>query len=127
MNTLKHIALRRNTRRHGNRAMVAASLIAALMGWNVTALADPSPSDVKSARVNLKDLDLSSANGRNAAYERLHQAARTLCSRVADPNDLSRQTNFVACVDRAMAQAQPALQLLADRGAVTHLANSAQR
>jgi hypothetical protein len=43
--------------------------------------------------------------GARAARERLRKEARRLCSQVADSEDLSHQTNFVACVDETLANA----------------------
>jgi UrcA family protein len=57
----------------------------------------------RSAKVSLDGLDLSTPEGARAAHERLHEAARLACSRVVDSLDLSRQSNFVACVDETMA------------------------
>jgi UrcA family protein len=110
-----------------NRATIAVAVLTAMLGSNATVLAGPPSSDSKSAQISLADLDLSTADGRNAAYERLHQAARNLCYRVEQDNDLSRQSNFVACVDLAMAQALPSLQRLAARTEAMHLASSPQR
>ena len=59
----------------------------------------------RSAKVSLADLDLSTPQGARAARERLRQTARHLCDRVADELDLSRQTNYVACVDETLAAA----------------------
>jgi len=50
---------------------------------------------------------------------RHHQAARDLCSRVADDLDLSHQSNYLACVDEAMARALPKVEELARRNAPT--------
>jgi UrcA family protein len=55
--------------------------------------------------VSLADLDLSTPAGLSLARERIHQSARKLCEQVSDPLDLSRQSNYVACVDESVTQA----------------------
>ena len=65
----------------------------------------------RSAKVSLAGLDLSTPDGARAARERLHATARRLCAQVADNLDLSHQSNFVACVDDALAAALTALSL----------------
>jgi UrcA family protein len=65
----------------------------------------------RSAKVSLAGLDLSTPDGARAARERLHATARRLCAQVADNLDLSHQSNFVACVDEALAAALTALSL----------------
>jgi UrcA family protein len=72
------------------------------------AVADPqtgAPPATRAAKVSLAGLDLSTAAGARAARERLHQAARRLCTQVADSLDLSHQANFVKCVDETLAKA----------------------
>jgi UrcA family protein len=56
---------------------------------------------------------LTSANGVDIAKERLHQMARRLCSQTADAEDLSRQPNYVACIDDAVSKALSKVQSLA--------------
>jgi UrcA family protein len=60
---------------------------------------------IRTAKVSLADLDLSTPEGARAALQRLHQTARRLCAQVADSLDLSRQPNFVKCVDDTLAAA----------------------
>jgi UrcA family protein len=115
------------TLQFANCATIAVAILIAIVGSNAPVLAGPPSSDSKSAQISLADLDLSTADGRKAAYERLHQAARDLCYRVEQDNDLSRQSNFVACVDLAMAQALPSLQRLAARSQAMRLVSSPQR
>jgi len=59
----------------------------------------------RSSKVSLADLDLTTPEGARAARELLRKEARRLCSQVADSEDLSHQTNFVACVDETLANA----------------------
>ena len=70
----------------------------------------------RSKIISLSDLDLSSPAGARAAHERLHTAARTLCAQVEDRDDLSKQLNFVICVDQAMAAALAQIQSIASIG-----------
>jgi UrcA family protein len=72
-----------------------------------------------SKTVSFADLDLSTPEGAQAAHGRLQQAARKLCSQVADELDLSYQANFSACVETAMAQALPKVEELARRETAT--------
>jgi UrcA family protein len=87
---------------------------AALVACSAQALADPAarprpldraPPETRSARVSLADLDLSTPDGARAARDRLHQTARRWCSQLEDSLDLSHQSNFVACMDDALAGA----------------------
>jgi len=66
----------------------------------------PVARDSRSSKVSLADLDLTTPEGASAARDRLHQAARRLCTQVADSLDLSHQPNFVACVEESLMKAQ---------------------
>jgi UrcA family protein len=57
---------------------------------------DPVVSQVES-RVPLGDLDLRTEHGLQLALQRVHTAARSLCNRVADPEDLGRSEAFARC------------------------------
>jgi UrcA family protein len=96
-------------RRFGRQIAVStAALMVLLTIAPLTVLAGPQPPvarDTHIAKVSLVDLDLSTPQGARAARDRLHEAARRLCSQVSDANDLSHQTNYVACVDGALADA----------------------
>ena len=100
-----------------NILMTAAAL--GSLGSGSSVMAAEHPSDARSKPVILTDLDLSTSEGQRAAYERLHEMARTLCSRVADELDLSHQANYVACVDSAMVNAGARLQALVSQKAST--------
>ncbi len=76
--------------------------------------AEPSAPVSSTKKVALDDLDLSTAEGKSAAIERLHETAHTLCSQVADPQDRSHAANYVKCMDGAMAEALPRFAALAD-------------
>jgi UrcA family protein len=95
----------------------ATALVALSLLGSTAAMADPqvdSAPVTHSTKVSLTDLDLSTPEGVSAARERLRQSARRLCNQVADELDLSRQANFVACVDASMASA---LRSLTEPGA----------
>jgi UrcA family protein len=57
--------------------------------------------DVRSSAVSLAGLDLSTPAGESAARERVHQAARVVCSRTQDPYDLAPNWDYVKCVASA--------------------------
>jgi UrcA family protein len=77
-----------------------------------------------SQQVKFSDLDLATAEGQQLAQARVHEVARTLCSRVADQLDLSHQSNFVKCVDTAVAKAGEQLQALLNHQAASKLAQA---
>ena len=77
-----------------------------------------------SQHVKLSDLDLSTAEGQQRAQARVHEVARTLCSRVADQLDLSHQQNYVKCIDTAVAKAGEQLQALLNRQSASKLAQA---
>ena len=79
--------------------------LCALASATAVAGGQPDPSVTRSGKVSLADLNLSTPEGANAARDRLRQAARRLCARVADELDLSHQANYVACVDESLAVA----------------------
>jgi UrcA family protein len=65
------------------------------------------------SKVSFSDLDLSRPADLANAHERVHQAARNLCARVADPESVAHQPAYVACIETSMAQAEPRLRKLA--------------
>jgi UrcA family protein len=83
--------------------------------------------DSGSIHIQLADLDLSTPVGRQTAYDRLHQAARIVCSRASDPLDLGRQIHTAACIDRTMAKAAASLAQLVERSEAIQVANRATR
>ena len=70
----------------------------------------------RSKVVPLADLDLTTSAGLRTATERVRKAARTLCMQLSDPDDLSRHSNYVACVDDAMAAVLPQIEQSAEAG-----------
>jgi UrcA family protein len=87
----------------------ALAMVAAL------ALQRPVRADTShSTKVSIADVDLTTSDGMKAASERIRTAARLVCSRATEANDLSHRENYLACVDDAMAAA---LQQLRPPGA----------
>ena len=84
----------------------AAAMLLAIACTTATA---GQPSEIHgttgSATVSLAGLDLSTPEGKTAAHDRVNMAARRLCFKLSDSNDLSRQSNYVACVNDAVATA----------------------
>jgi UrcA family protein len=81
-------------------AVLTLSVIAATAA--VAAQPSYSANNTRSKTVSLADLDLSTPAGMNAARERVKKTARRLCVLLADPADLSHQSNYVKCVDDAV-------------------------
>jgi UrcA family protein len=83
---------------------LAFVFVTSVLLWTgaLPAQADPG-NGARAKQVSLADLDLSTIQGQETARERLHQMARHLCARVEDDLDLSKQTNYVRCVDQATA------------------------
>jgi UrcA family protein len=70
------------------------------------ALQQPAHADgIYSVKVSISDLDLSAVEGIRVARERVHDAAKRLCERADDPEDLSHHHNFLVCVDAATVSA----------------------
>jgi UrcA family protein len=57
--------------------------------------------EIRSSAVSLSGLDLSTPAGESAARERVHQAARVVCSRAQDPYALAPHLDYVNCVASA--------------------------
>ena len=88
-------------------AAVYSVLAFGTVAWNSATAAEP---QVSSIHVRLADLDLATPGGRQAAHERVHEAARTVCFRVSQPEDVGRDIHIAACVDRVMAQMNATLR-----------------
>jgi UrcA family protein len=117
------------------QTILRAGMFAALCGIGPMAVvAGTAPSTapvVHSSSVSLSDLDLSTTEGRRMARDRLHETARRLCSQVASSQDLSHQSNFVACVDDTLAAAlrrldAPSRMAVAEKGATWGIAAAPQ-
>ena len=83
----------------GRIALCVAALIVAIAQQSSVA------AETSSAKVSLAGLDLSTPEGLGIARDRLHDAVRLACSRVADSRDLAHQPNFVKCVEDTQARA----------------------
>ena len=103
---------------YATKTLIATTAVIGMLSAG-SAMADPQPDQSRSKQVVLSDLDLSTAQGQQVAQERVHQMARRLCSQVADNLDLSHQSNYVACIESAMAKGNVALQALSTRKAAT--------
>jgi len=108
-----------NARSIRRLAMVSSLLVIGVTAGTVVSAAEPAGSTL---RVQLADLDLSTPGGRDSAYERLHRAARAVCHRASEAEDLGRQIHVAACIDRLMAQASATVQQLASRGQMIQVA-----
>jgi len=62
------------------------------------------PQDVPSVVVHFADLDLSRSEGATVLYQRLKDAAETVCAPL-DERDLARYFSFNACVENAISTA----------------------
>lgn len=91
---------------------------------SAAAKADQVTGDSRSQQVKLSDLDLSTAEGQQLAQARVHEVARTLCSRVADALDLSHHENYIKCVDTTVAKAGERLQALLNRQPASQMARA---
>jgi UrcA family protein len=104
------------------------TLIISLMGVGLfggtAAIADQVGFSSRTKSVNFSDLNLATVQGQEIARERVHQMARALCSQVADPTDMSHQTNYVACVDAATAKAGVSLQALISKQSTAQFARA---
>ena len=90
----------------GRKTSVGAALLSlSVMASAAIAGHSENPSRSRSAAVSLAGLDLATPAGMAAAQERVHQTARRLCFQLSDAADLSRQSNYVQCVDEAVASA----------------------
>jgi UrcA family protein len=110
------------SRHLAKKRLIAAAAMVAFVGLTSAAAADPVSGEIRTKKVSLADIDLATVKGQRAARERLHQAARHLCSQVADDLDLSHYANYLACIDLAMAKAEPLLQAAASRSRADLLA-----
>ena len=79
------------------RRPLAAASLAVLAVTASAGSADPGAQ--RSEKISVKDLDLTTVDGVDAARARVHQAARRLCFAVSSPEDRSRRTNYLTCVD----------------------------
>jgi UrcA family protein len=89
-----------------NSAPLAVLTVLSVLGSATTMAQQPQGvAESASAKTSLAGLDLSTPEGMAAAKERVHQAARKVCSRIQHSTDLDHQANFIECVDATMASA----------------------
>jgi UrcA family protein len=69
--------------------------------------------DRLTAKVSTADLDLGTSAGMLAAEARVRETARRLCRQLEDLDDLSRQSNYTACVDASVTAAMQSVKRLA--------------
>jgi UrcA family protein len=116
-----------DSRRFATKTLGSTSCLAAILmlsiGMLVGAAAQADQPRI-SQHVKLSDLDLATAEGQQRAQARVHEVARTLCSRVADQLDLSHQQNYVKCIDTAVAKAGEQLQALINRQSASKFARA---
>jgi UrcA family protein len=82
-------------------SMVSTLLALGMTAWSGATAAEP---EARSIHVRLSDLDLTTTDGRQVAYDRLRDAARTVCIRVSDAEDVGNSIHIAACMDRVMAK-----------------------
>jgi len=87
--------------------VLMAALIALCVIGPMKAMADTQPApapETLAAKVSLADVDLSTPEGQRVAYERLHQTARHLCSRLEyrHSESLAHHPTYIKCVDDAV-------------------------
>jgi UrcA family protein len=101
---------------HSHRYITGPAAFIVLMMAASTAFSGPPAVDAsrqRTANLSLAGLDLSQTADVQIARDRILHLAQKLCDRVWDPLSLSQHGAFVDCVDRATANAEPALQQLA--------------
>jgi UrcA family protein len=85
-------------------ALITTAL--ALSGSMLSVAQAASPSDVPTAVVKFADLDTTRAEGKEALYRRLHQAARSVCSSLDPSGSVARLAPlYKACIDQAVSGA----------------------
>lgn len=80
----------------------AAMLGLSLMSFAAAMAGQPQTKSTISEKVSIAGLDLSTPGGMSAARGRVQAAARRLCFKLADSQDLSRHENYVECVNEAV-------------------------
>jgi UrcA family protein len=100
------------------------SLVTVGVLCGAAAIADQAGPSFIAETVSFKGLDLATVQGQQIAQERVHQLARTLCERVADPTDMSHHANYLACVDATVAKAGASLQALINNQSTAQFARA---
>lgn len=116
-----------NTSKTPNRPIKSLLVTLIFLGvlGGAAAMADQVGPSSLTKTVNFQDLDLSTVQGQQIARERVHQLARVLCDKVADPTDMSHHTNYLACVDATVAKAGDSLQALINKSSNAQFARAA--
>jgi UrcA family protein len=112
---LMEIAMKTSNPARINTLVSILATGALLWGIALPAQAADATYGVRTKKVSLSDLDLSTIAGQETARERLHQVAHRLCAQVEDLNDLSHHANYMACVEQATAKALPHLDAMIRR------------
>lgn len=97
-----------STRPRGLIALSTGTVLALSATFPGAAMADQLASgapETRMARVALTNLDLSTLEGARIARDRLQEAARQLCVRLAESRDVGRQWHLRACTNEAVADA----------------------
>jgi UrcA family protein len=107
--------------------LVAVLVTGALLwGSALPAQAADAAYGIRTKKVSLSDLDLSTIAGQETARERLHRMVRRLCAQVEDLDDLSHHANYMACVDQATAKVLPHLDAMIRRATEIRTASVGQ-
>jgi UrcA family protein len=87
------------------RSILRLSMVSTVLalGMTVGSGATAAEPQASSIHVRLSDLDLTTIAGRQVANDRLRNAARTVCIKVSDPEDVGNSIHIAACMDRVMA------------------------
>jgi UrcA family protein len=106
-----------NTSTQASR-ILAATLFAALTCSIATVSFASDSSDALQVKVKYDDLNVSSASGATALYNRIRRAAETACQPVKNPNVFPRKL-FYVCMQKAISDAinevnEPALFTIAN-------------
>jgi UrcA family protein len=78
-------------------------------------------------KVSLSGLDLSTPQGVHVARERVRQAARRLCAKVANSADMQRKLDYITCIDEAMAPVVAQIDEMARQASGQRLAHNSAK
>lgn len=76
----------------------------AILGAAAPALANP-PAETMSIKVSFSDLDLGHASGARVAYQRISNAANTICGGEPSNYDIQGRHAYVGCMKRVVQDA----------------------
>jgi UrcA family protein len=110
-----------NTPKSAIKILLISMITIGVFG-GAAAIADQVGPSSLTKTLSFQDLDLSTVEGQRIARERVHQMARVLCDKVADPTDMSHHTNYLACVDATLTKAQDGLQALINKQSTAQFA-----